>query len=190
MSKHTFSSFFLSVCSHSAKPPLSPSFHSHSLRTAGCAFWRKGWDLPRRAKLPSRNKNKLRVHSTSLNLPTKPGNPASSKLFCLGSAVHRSLCLRRFLTNILPAHMVRYAQGIDVLARAWLFHDRMGRPFSSADVADFGAANQPSPKARLRRSRLSSNGYFLGSCGDGGGGEARSRRKTGVASLCDPIAQP
>src|ERR1700720_2276411 len=31
MSRHTFSFFFLSVCSHSAKPPLSPSFHSHSL---------------------------------------------------------------------------------------------------------------------------------------------------------------
>jgi hypothetical protein len=29
--KAHFSSFFLSVCSHSAKPPLSPSFHSHSL---------------------------------------------------------------------------------------------------------------------------------------------------------------
>src|SRR6266404_9531091 len=31
MSRHTFSFFFLSVCSHSAKPPLSPSFHPHSL---------------------------------------------------------------------------------------------------------------------------------------------------------------
>src|SRR6266404_7533092 len=31
MSRHTFSFFFLSVCPHSAKPPLSPSFHSHSL---------------------------------------------------------------------------------------------------------------------------------------------------------------
>ncbi len=31
MSRHTFSFFFRSVCSHSAKPPLSPSFHSHSL---------------------------------------------------------------------------------------------------------------------------------------------------------------
>src|SRR6266478_7087738 len=30
MSRHTFSFFFLSVCSHSAKPPLSPSFHPHS----------------------------------------------------------------------------------------------------------------------------------------------------------------
>ena len=30
MSRHTFSFFFLSVCSHSAKPPLSPPFHSHS----------------------------------------------------------------------------------------------------------------------------------------------------------------
>jgi hypothetical protein len=30
MSRHTFAFFFLSVCSHSAKPPLSPSFHSHS----------------------------------------------------------------------------------------------------------------------------------------------------------------
>ncbi len=28
--KVTFAFFFLSVCSHSAKPPLSPSFHSHS----------------------------------------------------------------------------------------------------------------------------------------------------------------
>ena len=42
MSRHTFTFFFLScfilisfffprVCSHSAKPPLSPSFHPHSL---------------------------------------------------------------------------------------------------------------------------------------------------------------
>jgi hypothetical protein len=29
--KHTLTFFFLSVCSHSAKPPLSPSFHPHSL---------------------------------------------------------------------------------------------------------------------------------------------------------------
>src|SRR5271165_2867933 len=30
MSRHTSVFFFLCVCSHSAKPPLSPSFHPHS----------------------------------------------------------------------------------------------------------------------------------------------------------------
>src|SRR6266404_3543706 len=30
MSRHTFTFFFPLVCSHSAKPPLSPSFHPHS----------------------------------------------------------------------------------------------------------------------------------------------------------------
>src|SRR3984885_7295161 len=30
MSRHTYTFFFLCICSHSAKPPLSPSFHSHS----------------------------------------------------------------------------------------------------------------------------------------------------------------
>src|SRR5580765_8152742 len=37
MSRHTFSFFFLSVCSHSAKPPLSPSFHPHSLVSDICS---------------------------------------------------------------------------------------------------------------------------------------------------------
>jgi hypothetical protein len=31
MSRHTLAFVFLSVCFHSAKPPLSPSFYSHSL---------------------------------------------------------------------------------------------------------------------------------------------------------------
>src|SRR6266404_5505664 len=30
MSRHTFTFFFPWVCSHLAKPPLSPSFHPHS----------------------------------------------------------------------------------------------------------------------------------------------------------------
>src|SRR5258706_8310770 len=30
MSRHTFDFFFTGVYSHSAKPPLSPSFHPHS----------------------------------------------------------------------------------------------------------------------------------------------------------------
>src|SRR5258708_4084191 len=30
MSRHSFAFFFPGVCSHSAKPPLSPSFHPHS----------------------------------------------------------------------------------------------------------------------------------------------------------------
>src|SRR4030095_11019543 len=30
MSRHTFVFFFRGVCSHSAKPPLSPSCHPHS----------------------------------------------------------------------------------------------------------------------------------------------------------------
>src|SRR5262249_16771693 len=31
MSRHTFAFFIPRFCSHSAKPPLSPSFHPHSL---------------------------------------------------------------------------------------------------------------------------------------------------------------
>jgi hypothetical protein len=30
MSRHTLTFFFPGVCCHSAKPPLSPSFHPHS----------------------------------------------------------------------------------------------------------------------------------------------------------------
>src|ERR1700693_4617108 len=47
MSRHTFTLSFPLVCSHSAKPPLSPSFHPHSFVSeirsvlGGCSRFRR-----------------------------------------------------------------------------------------------------------------------------------------------------
>jgi len=116
MSRHTFSFFFLSVCSHSAKPPLSPSFHPHSLVSdirsvlGGCSRFSRCCYLI--IVLSSHRCCGSRAPGLSRSHLDSAVSSAVGPKFSLGHSAHRFLAIAQWFVHLSahPQPMQQYRQ--------------------------------------------------------------------------------
>src|SRR6202140_3399929 len=106
MSRHTFVFFFPGVCSHSAKPPLSPSFHPHSFMSdirsvpGGCSRFGRCCYL--RIDLSSHRFGESRAPGLSrshLDSAVELGCPDRNSL---GHFPHRFLTIAQWFVHLSP----------------------------------------------------------------------------------------